>query len=162
LILIQIKHYGLLLKRYLLNHSFNTKPTPPCEPDKASALGFNIIKPTSGKYFPYDPEGVYPGVVEADTGSDVVALPFDPLTISNTLPASVNVRVVTSLELSVNCKRVASVPSEPDSTRLNVPGNSFSLYLALLTFNTKISLEFVFPVPKLKFVFSSPFTNVLN
>ena len=58
-----------------------------------------------------------------------VALPFVPLTISNTLPASVNT-VVTSFELSVNCKR-ASVPSEPDSTKLKVPGNNFSLYLAL-------------------------------
>jgi hypothetical protein len=80
---------------------------------------------------------VYPAVVvEAEIGTAVVAEPFDPLTISNTRPASVYVNVVTSLELSVNCKRVTSVPSEPDKTRLNVPGNNFSLYLALLTFNT--------------------------
>jgi hypothetical protein len=97
------KALWLATKALSVKSSFNTKPTPPCEPDSCNALGFNTIKPTSGKNLPYEPEGVYPGVtVEADTGVEIVALPFVPLTISNTLPASEKVRVVTSFELSVN------------------------------------------------------------
>ena len=110
-------------------------PTPPKEADSAKARGLIRIKPTSGRYLPYEPEGVYPAVTPGVTVVDT-ALPLVPLTISNTLPASVNVKVVTSLELSVNCNLATSVPSEPDNTKLNVPGNNFSLYLALFTFNT--------------------------
>ena len=46
------------------------------------------MTPMSGKNCPYDPDGVYPAVTLSVTLL-ATALPFVPLTISNTLPASV-------------------------------------------------------------------------
>ena len=91
----------LAINAVSVKSSFIDKPTPPNEEDKDKALGFSTIIPTSGKNLPYDPEGVCPAVTPPVTAV-VTALPFVPLTISKTLPASEKVVVVTSFELSVN------------------------------------------------------------
>ena len=69
----------------LLLASFNTAAIPPPSTGAFRASPFSTIIPTSGKNLPYDPElGVKPVVV-----NPVNALPFDPDTISYTLPESV-------------------------------------------------------------------------
>ena len=62
------------------------KPIPPSLADNCKALGFNKIKPTSGKNLPYEPDTVYPAATPEKF--EVVVIPLEPLTISNTLPAS--------------------------------------------------------------------------
>ena len=48
---------------------------------------------------------------------------------------------------------------DPERVRLKLPGSSFSLYLLL--FMDIMKIDFGTTVPKVKFMFSSPFTNVL-
>jgi hypothetical protein len=77
----------MLFKAFEVKPVSGIKPIPPSLADNCKALGFNKIKPTSGKNLPYEPETVYPAALLPD-GIEVVAEPLDPLTISNTLPAS--------------------------------------------------------------------------
>jgi hypothetical protein len=87
--------------------------------------------------------------------NDVKGVPFDPLTISYTLPESVYDIVLNTWLLSVRFSVVAPFVN----LRLNDPGSNFSLYLLLLAEITNIELGVIFP--KVKSVFSSPLTSVL-
>ena len=107
----------------------------------------------SGKNKPYDPDpGAYPEFA-------AIALPSEPDTIWNTLFEPIKVWTLTSFELSVNSNK----PPEPDNFILKVPGNNFSLYLALSTDNAQKSfgVNILLSVPYEKFVFSSSKTKVL-
>ena len=86
------------------------------------AAGFNKIVPISGKYKPYEPELVtYP--------VEPTELPFEPEIIWNTLLDPKKVATDCTPELSVK----VTFPPDPEILKLKVPGNNFSLYLALST-----------------------------
>ena len=91
-------------------------------------------------------------------GEFVVALPCDPDTIWNTLPASLNTVVETSLLLSVNLIVVPPIVR----VKSRVPGNMLPLNLDLSTLKAYNDWVTGVTPPKLKVLFGGCFTRSIE
>ena len=110
------------------------RPIPPSPTTPSRAAPFKINRLTSGNTQPYDPLFiVHPSAVVAAVAA-AIGTPAEPDIMLYTLPASVKeVTGFTKLS-SVNFTSVAAADAE--SSRVQVPGRMFCLYLALSKLST--------------------------